>query len=139
MGFADQLRAFKLDAERKINRVVSESIIEIAAEGAAQTPRATGLLRSSIEVSKGTEGPPELPDMTAEEKASFAASRPDGDVSQAETIKAGDVGRISWRAPYAISVEYGTSRQAGRGFAAYTAARANLTIDEVAKRVASEG
>ena len=138
MGLSDQLQAFRRKTINKVDRVVSESVKEIAAEGVRQTPRQTGLLASSVEVTQGLEGPPELPTMTADEGASFAASRPAGDVSQAETIKAGDVGRISWRAPYAISVEHGTSKQAGHGMAAYAAARGNLIIDEVAKKIAAE-
>ena len=115
--FKAQLGAWANQTQEKLDALVRQSAQELAARVVKATPVDTGFLRGSWQPSIGN-GP--------------AGAGP-GDVSLvAAQIKAGQQFYLLNNAEYALHVEYGTSKMAGRHYVGNNVAAWPLIVDQVA-------
>lgn len=126
-SFEAQVARWVLGSQQRLDAVVKEStkrVIRIAQEPVARggnMPVVTGNLRNSMVIELNNQPPGGRSSSTWETEAELKIAG----------AKGGDTIFAMWGAEYAIHVNYGTSRMAGRGFRDAAAAQWQQIVDQV--------
>jgi len=125
-SFEDQLRAFQVKTERKMDMAARKVALEIFTRVILKSPVDTGRFRGNWQVGIGSvpNGTLELDDATGVATISAAAARLAG-------VTAGNIIYLANNLPYARRLEEGYSQQAPAGMVALTVQEFQLVVKKI--------